>query len=51
MDYPRMLYKGGDVAEPYVIVNDVDAEKSARADGYLTAHEKPKAKTGRKPAK
>lgn len=40
MNYPRMLYRGGDVHASYIIVFDEEGEKAARKDGFAIAHEK-----------
>lgn len=48
MDYPRMLYQGGDRDADYVIVNDEAEEATQRKAGYAYLREvEPKAKSGK----
>lgn len=45
MDYPRMLYLGGDRDAEYVIVNDAAEEAEQRKAGYAYLRDaEPKAK-------
>lgn len=46
MDYPRMLYKGGDRDSDYVLVNDKAEEDEQRKAGYSSLRDpKPAAKS------
>lgn len=36
-NYPRMLFPGGDVNQPYRIVDDAEAEQAAADEGYRVA--------------
>jgi hypothetical protein len=35
MEYPKMLYMGGDISAAYVVVDDEAQEAAAKNDGYL----------------
>lgn len=39
MEYPKMLYRGGDATADFVIVDDEAGEKAARSDGYAVIGE------------
>lgn len=43
MDYPKMIYLGGDIAAEWRIVDDAEQEAAAGKDGFFAY--------GRKPAK
>ncbi|MCS4234415.1 hypothetical protein [Stenotrophomonas sp. BIGb0135] len=42
MDYPKMIYLGGDLAGEYRIVQDEDEEATAEKDGFLAHDRQPK---------
>lgn len=41
MDYPRMLFPGGDTAREFRIVNSAEEEAVAAEEGYREAYSKP----------
>lgn len=49
MNYPKMIYLGGDLAGEYRIVGDKAEEAAAEEDGFF-AHDRPKAALEGKPA-
>lgn len=44
MDYPKMIYLGGDLAAEWRIVDDAECEAEAAKDGFF-AHDKKRAAT------
>jgi len=43
MDYPKMIYLGGDLAAEWRIVDDAEAEGEAAKDGFFAHDKKPAA--------